>query len=76
MWTIGQQYLIRRHMPPPPKPDVAVTAANGKPSRSLRAALAGAVAGGSAAAPEPASAPGAAPPRSPRKKKKRSGRRR
>src|SRR5450759_5374240 len=76
MWTIGQQYLIRRHMPPPPKPDVVATAANGKPSRSLRAALAGAVAGAPAAAPEPAGAPAAAPPRSPRKKKKRSGRRR
>ena len=76
MWTIGQQYLIRRHMPPPPKPEIVATVANGKPSRSLRAALAGAVAGAPAAAPEPSGAPAAAPPRSPRKKKKRSGRRR
>jgi YidC/Oxa1 family membrane protein insertase len=79
IWTIGQQYLIRRHMPPPPKPDVAAGAPNGKPVRSLRAALAGATAGvtggqadgAAAAAPTPST-----PPRPPRKKKKRSGRRR
>lgn len=79
IWTIGQQYLIRRHMPPPPKPDVAAGAPNGKPVRSLRAALAGATAGvtggqadgAAAAAPTPSP-----PPRPPRKKKKRSGRRR
>ncbi len=79
VWTIGQQYLIRRHMPPPPKPDVAAGAPNGKPVRSLRAALAGATAGvtggqadgAAVAAPTPST-----PPRPPRKKKKRSGRRR
>src|SRR5450759_3169730 len=65
LWTIGQQMLIKRHMPPPPKPDGVATAGNGKPTRSLRAALAGAVAGGSAPAPEIASAPAPAPPRSP-----------
>src|SRR5450759_5355816 len=76
VWTIGQQYLIRRHMPPPPRPDVAAGAPNGKPVRSLRAALAGATAGvtggqaggAAVAAPTPST-----PPRPPRKKKKRSG---
>ena len=77
MWTIGQQYLIRRHMPPPPKPDVVPGAANGKPKGSLRAALANAT-GAAAPKPEPVAAPAPAstPPRPPRKKKKRSGRRR
>jgi YidC/Oxa1 family membrane protein insertase len=77
LWTIGQQYLIRRHMPPPPKADTPATPANGKPSRSLRTALAGATAGVSgadAAAPAPAPTRPPRPPRS--KKKKRSGRRR
>jgi YidC/Oxa1 family membrane protein insertase len=77
MWTIGQQYLIRRHMPPPPRPDPAV--ANGKPRASLRAALAGATTGGASAPKSGAVAapgPSASPPRPPRKKKKRSGRRR
>jgi len=80
MWTIGQQYLIRRHMPPPPRPEVVPGAANGKPKTSLRAALASAAAGasGSAKEPVPASVTSSpvTPPRSPRKKKKRSGRRR
>jgi YidC/Oxa1 family membrane protein insertase len=78
MWTIGQQFLIRRHMGPPAQADVPVpAAANGKPTRSIREALASATSGGSSA-PKPAvvTAPPAAPPRSPRKKKKRSGRRR
>jgi YidC/Oxa1 family membrane protein insertase len=82
MWTIGQQYLIRRHMPPPPKVELAQGAPpNGKAKTSLRAALAGAAAGasGSAKAPVPAGASPPqpiSPPRPPRKKKKRSGRRR
>ncbi len=72
-WTIGQQYLIRRHLPPPAKADLAAGsangkgAANGKPTRALRPAPAG-------AAPEVAST--VTPPQPPRKKKKRSGRRR
>jgi YidC/Oxa1 family membrane protein insertase len=77
-WTIGQQYLIRRHMgPPPPKPEPpAGSATNGKPSRPLRAALAGAV-GMPSASPEPDPKPSmSGPPPSSRKKKKRSGRRR
>ena len=79
LWTVGQQYLIKRHMGPgPPKPEVAASSGNGKPSNPLRAALAGAV-GSSAPTPEtagPSSPRTSAPPRSPRKKKKRSGRRR
>jgi YidC/Oxa1 family membrane protein insertase len=80
LWTIGQQYLIRRRLPPPPRPTAA---ANGKPSRSLRQALAAATSGATAGAAQPEVAgagggvsTGAPPPRSPRKKKKRSGRRR
>jgi YidC/Oxa1 family membrane protein insertase len=84
-WTIGQQYLIKRHMGPlPPKEEVAKGSSNGKSTRSLKPALAGAgVTGGSgdakpakAAAPAVKRDPAVAPPRSPRKKKKRSGRRR
>jgi YidC/Oxa1 family membrane protein insertase len=72
LWTIAQQYFIRRRMPPPARPDQAEGSSNGKPDRSLKPALAGAGiagAGGSGAG-------GSAPPRPPRKKKKRSGRRR
>jgi YidC/Oxa1 family membrane protein insertase len=81
LWTIGQQYLIRRHMPPPPKPEAPADAANGKPRTSLRAALAGVAAGDSAQQTQPEASAGArpatsTPPRPPRKKKKRSGRRR
>ncbi len=86
LWTIGQQSLIRRHMPPPPKPVATVDSTNGKPRSSLRAALSGITAGAGAPAAEGASAssgrapsssgPAATPPRPPRKKKKRSGRRR
>jgi YidC/Oxa1 family membrane protein insertase len=76
LWTIAQQYLIKRHMGPPIKPEEApAEPANGKPKRSILPTLSG-LAGGSAS-PAPATAPSAAaPPRPPRKKKKRSGRRR
>jgi YidC/Oxa1 family membrane protein insertase len=86
LWTIGQQYLIRRRLPPPPRVDRSAGSTNGKPKRPLRQALAEAATG---AASTPASAEvasgstgsggissGAPPPRPPRKKKKRSGRRR
>jgi len=73
VWTIGQQYLIKRHMGPPVTPEPLLAGdTNGKPSRSLRPALSRAVAGGGAE-PTPAAAP---PPKPPRKRKKRSGRRR
>jgi YidC/Oxa1 family membrane protein insertase len=80
LWTVGQQFLIRRRLPPPERP---IPAANGKPSRSLRQAIADAAGGAATPAPQAevagASGPIAAgppPPRPPRKKKKRSGRRR
>jgi YidC/Oxa1 family membrane protein insertase len=84
LWTVGQQFLIRRRLPPPARPTGTT---NGKPSRSIRQAIADAAGGAAAGAaaqpqPEPAGAggsglsTGAPPPRSPRKKKKRSGRRR
>jgi YidC/Oxa1 family membrane protein insertase len=80
LWTVGQQFLIRRRLPPPERP---VPKANGKPTRSLRQAIADAAGGATAPAPQ-AEVAGAAspvatgppPPRPPRKKKKRSGRRR
>ncbi len=69
LWTIGQQYFIRKRIgPPPPKPsDSSGGSANGKATVPAKAALAGAAVGGAAAA---------APPPPPRRKKKRSGRRR
>jgi len=82
-WTIGQQYLIRRRLPPVERPPSS--SANGKPTRSLRQAIAE-VAGGAASSAPKAEVAGAGgtvsggaappPPRPPRKKKKRSGRRR
>ncbi len=83
LWTIGQQYLIRRRLPPPPRPDRSPGTANGKPSRSLRQAIAEAAGGATAGAARAEVAGGGGrvssgtpPPRPPRKKKKRSGRRR
>jgi YidC/Oxa1 family membrane protein insertase len=81
LWTVGQQYLIKRHMGTPILPAKGAGAsgsgdggsANGRAEQSRggtpkpQPALAGV--SGSAAA-------GVAPPRPPRKKKKRSGRRR
>ena len=72
LWTIGQQYLIKRRMPPPPRVEPAKSPANGKAQRTLKPALAG----GGVADTGPNGKTGAAPPRPPRKKKKRSGRRR
>jgi YidC/Oxa1 family membrane protein insertase len=80
LWTVGQQFLIRRRLPPPERP---APTANGKPTRSLRQAIADAAGGAAAPAPKAEVAgasgsisPGPPPPRPPRKKKKRSGRRR
>ncbi len=82
LWTVGQQFLIRRRLPPPPRPTAP---ANGKPSRSLRQAIADAAGGAASPAQQPevagaggsvSTAPAPTPPRPPRKKKKRSGRRR
>jgi YidC/Oxa1 family membrane protein insertase len=80
VWTIGQQYLIKRHMANQPVPPGAGSdaakgggSANGKPDRPKAGspkgepAMAGVGSTGQTATP---------PPRPPRKKKKRSGRRR
>ncbi len=45
VWTIGQQYLIKRHMGPPPAPVEADGSKNGKSTRALKPALAGVGAG-------------------------------
>ncbi len=80
LWTVGQQFLIRRRLPPPPRPTAT---ANGKPTRSIRQAIADAAGGATTGQPQAEVAgaggsvsTGAPPPRPPRKKKKRSGRRR
>jgi YidC/Oxa1 family membrane protein insertase len=69
LWTMGQQYIVRSRVGPPPTPvgrQAAAAPANGKPSSANgEPALAGVAAGAPSAPPPP-----------PRKKKKRSGRRR
>jgi YidC/Oxa1 family membrane protein insertase len=47
VWTIGQQYLIKRHMGPPPAPIEVDSSKNGKSTRTLKPALAGVGAGDS-----------------------------
>ena len=77
LWTIGQQFLIRRHIGGPPKEAEPAEAStdNGRTARPVKAALAGAgVAGSGGGGPQRST--GASPPPPPRKKKKRSGRRR
>jgi YidC/Oxa1 family membrane protein insertase len=81
LWTIGQQLVIRRLMPPPPKPPAKGDkpgrggSPNGKPDAPVGGAPKGepALAGVGGARVGSSTAP---PPRPPRKKKKRSGRRR
>jgi YidC/Oxa1 family membrane protein insertase len=76
LWTVGQQYLVRRtvgHMIPPPGKDDDAPPDKPKPSRGDSAAKAPKAATAAAAA---GGGSGAAPPPPPRKKKKRSGRRR
>jgi YidC/Oxa1 family membrane protein insertase len=73
LWTIGQQYVMRQRIgPPPARAAPAKGSANGKPERELKPALAGAGVSGTGRG----DGAGAPPPRPPRKKKKRSGRRR
>ena len=73
LWTIGQQYVMRQRIgPPPARAAPAKGSADSKPGRELKPALAGAGVSGTGRG-DGASAP---PPRPPRKKKKRSGRRR
>jgi YidC/Oxa1 family membrane protein insertase len=81
LWTIGQQLVIRRLMPPPPKPPAKGDkpgrggSPNGKPDVPVGGAPKGepALAGVGGTGARSSAAP---PPRPPRKKKKRSGRRR
>src|SRR6185437_4831177 len=87
LWTIGQQYLIKRHIGPvattpgkaPPKeepPPGDGKGKDGKPKQPIAPTPVGAAAvsgGSSGRSGTPSSGP---PPRPPRKKKKRSGRRR
>jgi YidC/Oxa1 family membrane protein insertase len=83
-WTIGQQYLVRRHMAAHPADGASRGSGgsgggggspNGKPD-APRAGPAKEPALAGVGSSSPASAPSASPPRPPRKKKKRSGRRR
>lgn len=79
LWTLGQQYLVRRSLGPPPAPPVGE---DGKPVglgsmfKDLRDQASGKPA--EKRTPQPVGAPAraVAPPPPPRKKKKRSGRRR
>src|SRR3954447_8288833 len=82
MWTIGQQYLIRRHIGPvTPDSEPPPGAKNGKAEKKnvpplAPAPVGAAAAAGSSSTPSRQPSSSGAPPRSPRKKKKRSGRRR
>jgi YidC/Oxa1 family membrane protein insertase len=72
LWTIGQQYLIKRAIGPPPAPTEAKGSSNGKSTRSLKPALAGAGVADSGGSSAPAA--GATSPASSSGKRKRSGR--
>ena len=53
LWTIGQQYLIKRAIGPPPEPAATKGSANGKSPPSLKPAMAGAGVVGSGGADPP-----------------------
>jgi len=57
LWTIVQQYIIKRRMGPPQAPIPVDGSSNGKSTRTLKPALAG-VGGGGGAAGESAPSPG------------------
>ncbi|HEX3510710.1 MAG TPA: YidC/Oxa1 family membrane protein insertase [Solirubrobacteraceae bacterium] len=81
IWTIGQQYLIRRHMGPVAKPAADASPADDEKQKPrgglLKPLLAGGVSNAGATEEVQRKQPAAPPPRPPRsKKKKRSGRRR
>jgi YidC/Oxa1 family membrane protein insertase len=57
LWTIGQQYLIKRAIGPPPEPAQAKGSANGKSARSLKPAMAGAGVVGSGGTDPPSGSP-------------------
>ncbi len=81
LWTVGQGFIVRRHVAPPPPPagkGSAPPGSGGSPNGK-----AGGDDGGKGGSGAPSAQPalagvgaGAAPPPPPRKKKKRSGRRR
>jgi YidC/Oxa1 family membrane protein insertase len=78
LWTVGQQYLVRRtvgHMVPPPGKDDDAPP-GGEPRKPKPSRGDGAAKAPKAATAAAAAGGGSAPPRPPRKKKKRSGRRR
>ncbi len=68
LWTIGQQYLIKRAMGPPPAPAEVKGSSNGKSTRALKPAMAGAGVVGSGGADPP----GASATAGPAGKRKRS----
>lgn len=72
VWTVGQQYFVRRHITHPPG-GPKVPAGGGQAGAAPALAAAG---GGGGGGGDGGSAPRKAPPPPPRKKKKRSGRRR
>ncbi|HUA10377.1 MAG TPA: membrane protein insertase YidC [Solirubrobacteraceae bacterium] len=72
IWTVCQQLVIRRRMPPPVRPQVDPS----QPKKSFRESLESAVGNTGAQKPAPAAAEAPTPPPPPRKKKKKSGRRR
>ena len=78
VWTIGQQFLVRKLFPKPDpieaKPDAGSKPARGKPPAKAAAAGDGKAKGAKAEAAD--GGPKKGPPPGPRKKKKRTGRRR
>jgi YidC/Oxa1 family membrane protein insertase len=82
VWTIGQQFAVKKLYPKPAPLDPRDAVPETAPARGKPVAAAVAADGGNGSAKEPAKASAdngdaaKAPPRSPRKKKKRSGRRR
>jgi YidC/Oxa1 family membrane protein insertase len=82
VWTIGQQFAVKKLYPKPAPLDPRDAVPETTPARGKPVAAAVAADGGNGSAKEPAKASAdngdaaKAPPRSPRKKKKRSGRRR
>jgi YidC/Oxa1 family membrane protein insertase len=69
LWTIGQQYLIKRAIGAPPDPAETKGSANGKSTRSLKPAMAGAGVVGSGSTDPPSGSATA----SSGSKRKRSG---
>ncbi len=75
VWTIGQQFIVRRLLGPPPDMKTAMKEAN-EEIEAMRARKGKGGGGKPAVAGAAATGGTAAPPPPPRKKKKRSGRRR